>query len=1072
MRKTSSILLMLMLSGALAFGQARPITGQVKDDKGNPVPFASVRVKGSTKGVAADQNGNFSIDAAPGATLEISAASYETYELKVGSQSIYAVTVKSQSTMSEVVVTALGIRRSKNELGYAAQKVGGDDITRTRDNNFVNSLSGKVSGVSVARNNSMGGSTNIVIRGFKSLSQTNQALMVIDGVPFDNSVTNSGSQQTGGGGYDYGNAAADINPDDIESINVLKGAAATALYGSRAAQGVVMITTKKGSRGLGITINSGVTVGKYDPSTFLKYQHSYGGGYGYYYEDPTGQFLYRDINGDGQDDLVVPTSEDASYGAKFDPNLQVYQWDAFDPSSPNFGKPRPWVAAKNDPTSVFEDAVNTSNSVAIDGGNDKGWFKLGYTKNTEKGILPKSKLNKDLVNFGASYNITDRLTVSSNINFSKIDGLGRYGTGYDAKNLMTNFRQWWEMNVDLKEQADAYYRTHKNVTWNWADPTALVPIYWDNPYWTRNENYETDTRLRYFGNVMLNYKITDWLNVMARGTLDSYNEFQEERIAVGSIDVSQYSRFNRSFAEYNYDLMFNVNKNITKDLNFKGVLGGNIRTQRIESIFASTNGGLVVPKLYSLSNSLNPINAPSEGVATRQVNGIFGQASFGWRDLLFVEGTLRRDQSSTLPVNNNAYWYPSVSGGFVFSKLLHTSWLTYGKLRANYAEVGSDAPVNAIKDIYDKPTAFGSVPLFSAPNDKNNPNLKPERTNSREIGLEMSFLQSRLGFDVSYYHTNTINQIVPIAVSNATGYNRAFINAGDVENKGIELSAYVVPVKTRNFQWQINANWTQNRNKVLDIYTDPTGNKIQNYTLGNFPFSVSLNATLGQPFGTIKGTDFVYYEKTNQPIVGSNGRYLKSATSDQIIGNINPDWIGGLQNSFRYKNFNFSFLIDVRKGGDVFSLDMYYGLATGLPIETAGLNDLGNPLRSAIADGGGIIRKGVKADGTPNDVRVSAQNFGAYGYRYSPAAGFVYDASYVKLREVSISYALPKSVMSKIPGFKGIEFALIGRNLWIIHKNLPYADPEEGASAGNLSGYQTGAYPTVRNVGFNVKLKF
>lgn len=1070
MRKTSSILFALLLSGALAYGQARTITGQVRDEKGSPIPFASVKVKGSTKGVAADQNGNFKIDAEPGAVLEVSAASYETYEIKLGDQTVLSLSLQPQNNLKEVVVTALGVKRSKNELGYAAQKVDGEAIAAARDANFVNSLSGKVSGVQIQRNNSMGGSTNIVIRGSKSLTGTNQALFVIDGVPFDNSNTNSGNQQTGRGGYDYGNAAADINPDDIESINVLKGAAATALYGSRAANGVVMITTKKGKKGLGVTVNSGLTVGTVDRSTFAKYQKEYGQGYGQYYEDDSGYFLSRDVNGDGVDDLVSPTSEDASYGAPFDPNKMVYQWDAFDPSSPNFGKAKPWVGAVNDPFYIFQNALTTSTNVTVDGGNDRGWFKLGYTKNTEKGILPNSQLVKDLVNFGAAYNITPKLTATANINFSKIDGRGRYGTGYDSKNLMTNFRQWWPINVDLAEQKAAYDRTKQNVTWNWADPTDLVPIYWDNPYWTRFENYQNDNRYRYFGNVMLNYKITSWLDVMGRISLDAYDELQEERIAKGSIDPSQYSRYNRSFREFNYDLMLNFNKDITNDLTLKGLVGGNIRKTKTESIYASTNGGLVVPRFYALSNSLNPINAPTESLREVEVDGLFANASLGYRDMLFLEGAIRRDVSSTLPEDNNTYYYPSVSLGWVFSKMWQPSWLSYGKFRANYAEVGNDAPPLSLYDTYDKPAPFGTSPLFSLPGTKNNGSLKPERTKSKEIGLEMAFLNSRLGFDVSYYRTNTINQILPIAISSSTGYTRRYINAGDVQNQGWEVSLFAVPVKTKDFSWNINVNWTRNRNLVKELYTDESGNKIDNLQLATFQGGVSLNAALGQPYGTIRGKDYIY--TNGQPTVGANGRYLQSATSNEIIGNANPDWIGGVQNTFRYKDLSFGFLVDVRQGGDIFSLDMYYGLATGLYPETAGLNDLGNPLRAPLSEGGGIIRPGVKEDGKPNDIRVSAVNYGAYGYRYAPAAGFVYDASFVKLREVSLTYALPRSVMSRIPAFKGIELSLIGRNLWIIHKNMPYADPEENLSSGNLQGYQGGAYPTTRNIGFNLKVKF
>ncbi|MCY7330329.1 MAG: TonB-dependent receptor plug domain-containing protein, partial [Saprospiraceae bacterium] len=425
----------------------------------------------------------------------------------------------------------------------SAQKVEGDDVTRTRDANIVNSLSGKVAGLQIKRNNSLGGSTNVVLRGTKSFTGDNQALFVVDGIPINNSNSNTTDQLTGRGGFDYGNAAADINADDVESITVLKGAAATALYGSRASNGVIMINTKKGKakgKGIGVTINAGVNAGQADKSTFAEYQNKYGAGYGAYYEDGSGFFLERDINEDGTPDLVTPTSEDASYGAAFDPNLQVYQWDAFDPTSPNFRKSRPWVAASNGPSSIFETAVGTNNSILIDGSNDNGYFKLGYTKTTDKGIMPNSRIDKDLVNFGAGYNLTKKLQVFTSVNYTSIDGLGRYGSGYDSKNLMGNFRQWWQVNNDVQELKAAYERTNQNITWNWADPTDLVPIYWDNPYWTRYENYQNDHRNRYFGSAGVTYNLTSWFDVTARVSIDQFDEIQEERIAVGSIDVSQY----------------------------------------------------------------------------------------------------------------------------------------------------------------------------------------------------------------------------------------------------------------------------------------------------------------------------------------------------------------------------------------------------------------------------------------------------------------------------------------------------------------------------------------------------
>lgn len=1074
MRKLVSVVSFMVLFAVLAMGQARTVTGQVKDEKGDPVAFATIKIKGGKTAVAADQNGSFSIEAPTNAILTISGAGFETADIATGNKSTVSVILKAPNSMQEVVVTALGIRRNKNELGYAAQQVTGEEVSKNRSSNFAANLSGKVSGLEVRQNNALGSSTNVILRGVKSLTGDNQALFVVDGVPFNNANTNTAGQKEGGGGYDYGNAAADINPDNIESISVLKGAAASALYGSIGANGVILITTKKGKRGLGITVNSGVVVGSVDKSTLPKYQTEYGGGYGAYYEDPTGRFFYRDINGDGVDDLVTPTSEDASYGAKFDPSLQVYQWDAFDPSSPNYGKAKPWVAAANNPNSFFEHPVSLNNSVFINSGSDKGNFKLGYTRNDDKGLLPNSSIIKNIVDFGATYNITPRLTAGASVNFSNVNGKGRYGTGYDgasARNVMTNFREWFQTNVDIKELKDAYFRTKKNVTWNWADPDNLVPIFWDNPYFVRYQNYETDTRNRYFGNVNLNYKLTDWLNILGRVSVDNYSEIQEERKAVGSVGVPYYSRFNHSWNETNYDLLINFDKKVSNDIAIKALLGTNIRKQRDQSIFGITNGGLFVPGIYSLNNSLNAPNAPTEADRRREVQGVFAGGTIGWRNIITLDGTIRRDASSTLPKGNNTYYYPSVSMGFAFSELMKGSpWLSYGKLRANYAEVGNDAPIYSVNDVYNVLPPIGSVGQATVPSIKNNVNLRPERTKSAEAGLEMAFLKNRVGFDVTYYQTKTIDQIVPVTLSTSTGYTAYYLNSGTVQNRGIELSVYGTPFKTADFSWTINVNWTRNRNKVLALFKNDLGEESQNLVLGSYQGGVTLNASLNQPYGTIRGTNFIYTK--GQKTVDAGGDYMKSATSNEVIGNINPDWIGGVNNSFKYKNVAFSFLIDVRKGGSVFSTDMYYGLATGLYKETAGLNDLGNPSRNSLANGGGFIRPGVTEDGKVNTIRRSNSNYKAYGYSVNPDAAFVYDASYVKLREAVLTYSLPAKTIARIKPFKGIDFSLIGRNLWIIHKNLPYSDPEEGFSSGNLQGFQTGAYPAIRSFAFNVKLNF
>lgn len=1077
MKKLVTFLSLLLLLGISAMAQTRTVTGTVRDSTGKPVPFATVSELGKKNAVTADADGNFSIKVSENARIVLSAVGYETITLDATATEFSLH--RKDGSMSEVVVTAMGIRRSRVSVPYSAQQISGEDVSQSRGNNFVSSMSGKISGLEVRQGNGLGGSTNVVIRGTKSLLGNNQALFVVDGVPIDNSNTSNDATATGrvndangrpAGSFDYGTAAADINPDDIQTITVLKGAAASALYGSRAANGVVMITTKRGRKGLGITVNSGISVGKIDRETFPKYQKEYGAGYATTgYGSPDGGFFYFDVNGDGQKDLVTPTTEDASYGKKFDPNLQVYQWDAFDPTSVNYKKARPWVAAAHDPYHFYETAFSTNNSVVLDGGNENASFKLGYTRNQETGVLPNSKLIKNLLNFGATYNITPELTASAAINYSKIDGKGRYGNGYNKYNVNQSFRQWWEMNVDVNELKDAYFRTKQNITWNWASPSTgnLSAIYFDNPYWVRYQNYETDNRNRYFGNTSLNYKIRPWLNVLGRISLDSYDEMHEERIAKTSVAIPAYTHFVRTFRELNYDLMINLDRNIATNLNLKALLGTNLRRNDIQTVNATTNGGLVVPGLYSLSNSASAINAPDEIAEKVAVDGYFSGITLGYRDYLTLDATGRVDRASTLPKDNNTYFYPSVSLSFLFSKFITgATWLTTGKLRMNYAEVGNNAPFGSLFDVYDKPTPFGPTTLFSLPLRKNNPELKPEKTKSKEIGLEMAFLNNRLGFDASYYYTKSIDQIFPVAVSTATGYSSKFVNAGTIENKGIELSIFATPVKTSAFTWNATINWSRNRNKVLSLYENSKNLQINPLALQG---GVSINATLGEPYGTIQGRTWTFLD--GQKLVGANGRYVLSTTTNNVIGNINPDWIGGISNTFRYKNLSLGFLIDVRQGGDVFSLDMYYGMATGILPESVVTNDLGYPSRNPISQNGGVIMPGVTADGKANTKRVE-NVYGTFGYVYNPAANFVYDASYVKLREANITYTLPTSFVNKLRVFKGIELSVVGRNLWIIHKNLPYADPEENITSGNIQGYQSGAFPTTRNVGANLKLKF
>ncbi len=1084
MKRILLVSFMLVLSAySIAWAQ-RTVTGAVTgQEDGTPIPGVNVVLKGTTIGTVTDIDGKYQIDVPQsGGTLVFSFIGLTTEEVEIGNQSVInMVMIADLKQLTEVVVTALGINREERSLGYAVQEISGDEVNTVKSDNFINSLSGKIAGVNIKSNGNMGGSTNIVIRGAKSLYQSNQALFVVDGVPIDNSNTNNEGQLSGRSGYDYGNFAADINPNDIASISVLKGAAATALYGSRASNGVIMITTKKGSetpgKKLGVNISSNVTLGVVDKSTFPTYQQSYGGGYGPFYSDGShpGLEQYADVNGDGTLDLTVPYYEDASYGEKFDPSLMVYQWDAFIPESSNFGKATPWVAGKNGPISFFNTSKSLTNSVDISGGTDKSSFRLGYTNQTFNGVMPNSSLVKNNVTLNGSWEILKGLKASASATYMNENAVGRNSTGY-SDNILSSFRQWFEVNVDIKAQEEMFSKTGRNATWNrvaWDDGT---PAYWDNPYWIRYKNYESDNRDRLLGYAQLDWEATKWLSFMGRLSVDTYSHLEEERKAVGSVSgelgvdrpdvTSGYSRLTRNYLETNFDFMAKFNKDLSQNFNLSALVGTNIRRSKVDQVFASTNGGLIVPDIYALSNSLDPQLPPEERYQQIGVNGFFANATLGYKSFLYLDGSFRQDISSTLPSDNWAYNYPSITGTFIFSELMSANWLSLGKIRLNYAEVGSGAPWGSVIDTYTLKAPFSGNAIVSVDNTKNNENLKPERTKSLEAGLQMNFVDNRLGIDLSFYKTNTVDLITPISVSFATGYSYRYLNAGELENRGVELTLNATPVKLSNFSWDISVNWSKNQNKVISL-----AEGLKNLPLDNgLQGGVSVNARIGEPYGAIQGTDYVYLN--GRPVVKSNGYYQLSSTSDVVIGNVNPDWLGGINNVFRYKNvLTFSFLIDIQHGGDVFSLDQWYGQGTGLYPETVFTNDLGNPVRSAVDDGGGLILNGVQADGSENQVRIEGGDYRWAGWASNPNSAFVYDASYVKLREVRLTYNLPTSLLQNISVYKA-SLSFVGSNLWIIQKNLPYSDPEAGQSSGNIQGWQSGVMPSIKNYGFTLNVQF
>lgn len=1077
-KRLLSLSIVFLLFTAAVFAQTGTLTGTVTDQSsGEVLPGVNIYIPNLERGTATNAQGEYTIQNIEYGTYLVRATyvGYSLFEEEVTidqETTTFNISLASElQELDDVVVTAYGIEQSLNELPYSAQQVDTDEITRGRSSNFLSSLNGRVAGLKINQSNTLGGSTNIVMRGYKSVTGNNQVLFVVDGVPYNNHSFNNEDVQEGFAGYDYGNTAVDINPNNIRSLNVLKGPAAAALYGSRASNGAIIIETKKGVPGqeqVRVTINSSVGFSRIDPETFIEYQKEYGGGY-------VQAFAEEDIDGDGTMDVVSYTQDDASFGPRFDPDLMVYQWDAFSENHPNYQTPTPWVFPANEPIEFFETGFYANNSISIQGGFEGGYYNLGYNQANAEGVLPNSQLDNYKLNFASGYDISDKLGVDASIQYSRTDGKARPETGYST--IMSEFRQWWATNVDIVEQRRAYFRDRTNESWNWGSGRDF-PIYWNNPYWDRFENFQEDRRDRYFGYAEATYEVFEWLNLTGRVGIDSYDQLIEERANVGGVasgatpsgdrfDVPYYLQTKESFTEFTYDLLANYSIQPTEQINLEGVVGGALTRNNRQMISTFTNGGLVVPRLYSIDNSLNQIEFPEEEVEEVGINGIFASVNLTYDDFITLQLTGRRDKSSSLPEGENVYYYPSASLGIIFTRFLDVDWLTFGKVRGSWAEVGNTAPPLSIIDTFERETNMAGAGLYTLPDTKNNEDLKPERTKSWEVGLQMRFLNDRFSYDINYYDQNTLDQILATEVSRAAGYAFKFVNAGNVENRGIELTLSARAIEMRDFAWNVAINWNRNLNKVKELAPG-----IDNYQLASPQGDVTISAALGEPYGAIRGSDYVYHEN-GEPIVGPSGFYETTTSSNNIIGNMNPDWTGGVQNELRYKNWALNFLVDMRWGGDVFSLDQYYGQGTGLYPITAQINDRGVNVREPVAEGGGIVLDGVKKDGTTNDVYAPAENYaGAFGWINNPSAHFVYDGSYVKLRQVGVTFNIPQTFLDRIGGVSAASVSVVGNNLWIIHKNLPYADPEQGLVAGNVQGYQGAVHPAIRDFTFNVTLEF
>lgn len=1115
--------LLLALMSTTAWAQT--VSGTVTDENNQPLPGATVIVQGTTTGTSTDFDGKYQINATQGQTLVFSYVGYANQNLVVNSAT-HDVSLQPSGQLEEVVVTALGITREKKSLGYAVQTVSGESVEDVRSVNPIEALQGEVAGLDIQSFNAMGGSANVVIRGYSSLSGTNQALFVVDGTPIDNETGNSLNAETGRGGVDFGNAAMDINPSSIASVSVLKGAAASALYGSRGANGVILITTKKGKskEGIGITVNSQITFGNVDKSTLPVYQNQYGYGYGQYrraYKGPssipTGEQWTGNYYGQWGNNSAFYTGDDGSYGPKL-VGQEVHHWFNMVPEWANlYQKTAPAVAPNDTPNDFFEVDLTQQNSISFEDAGENGTFRLGYTNLHTDGILPNSNMDRNTASLRATRNFGG-LTLDGSVTYVNTQTTGRFGTGYDGLNPMQGFRQWWAVGASILEQKRVFEETGKNYSWNMigtntdkaSDSPNHQPLYFDNPYWSRYNNYTTDSRNRYFGNISLTYDVNENLNILGRVTYDNVTEVREQRanIAVGTgskganlfDDQPGYQVQNRIRSEYNYDFILSYSKDISENIDINALAGYNLRVQNWDHTTAQTNGGLNFPDIFSLRNSVNPLTAADVGQydAQKKVDGLYTSISFGFDDTYFAEGTFRRDRSSALPKDNNSYNYYSISGSIILSNLIKSDAVTFAKLRLNHAVVGNDTdPYNVFRAYTINPARNGAASA-SNPSTLPNKDLKAEETTENEIGLEMNLLNGRLGFDFSLYEKTTEHLLTDLDVSPATGFSGIVTNAGSIQNKGFEALIRATPIVNDNFKWSVTLNYNTYESEVLSLGNNATGEAVQYLNLMSPQGGVQIGGQVGEPFGVIRGHAHVRdangAKVLNVRTSGSGANayqyahYLRTSDSDNVIGDINPDWTGSIRNSFTYKNFDLSFLIDIQQGGDFFSLDSWYGYGTGAYDRSVGVNHKGNDMRLTIPNGGGkrldgvilpstaIITDGV-ADvaGTQNTDVMSRYDYYANPEGWTsigaPHEMHVHDASFVKLRELKLGYNFPSKLISNSP-FTSASIAFVGRNLWIIHKNAPYTDPESGIGAGNRQGYQSGAYPAVKTYGLNLKFTF
>lgn len=1002
------------------------VTGVVTDEQGQPVVGATVMVKGTTQGTVTDMDGSYMLQVEGNAILVFNYIGMKTEEVLANNRNRINLTMRETSAeLSEVTVTALGIKKERRSLGYATQEIGGGAIQAAHESNLANSLSGKLAGVQITNTSGgVGSSSRIVIRGAKSLSGNNQPLFVVDGVP----VQNTASSTFLYGGVDYGNEISDIDPNNIESVTVLKGANAAALYGSRAANGVILITTKsadKADKGVGVTYTThiGLNQVKYIPEL----QNKYGRGL-------NGEYNYVDGVGGGLNDDASD-----SWGPRLDGRL-VDQW---------FGQQQPWVAHPDNVKDFFQLGTVFGNDVSLTQKSDRISTRLSYNNYREKGTLPNTNQIKNTININTTLNLLKGLNVDMSASYINLKNDNLPQGGYSGSNFM-NTVIWSGREMDWSRQK--VYLNKDGSQKNRYSPFE------DNPYFIYHQNTNARKRERLFGNVSLQWQITDWVRVLGRVGIDTYAENRESKTNAFTAEVEQagyggkYSLTEMSNQELNFDFIVSFNKSMRR-WDFSADMGANLRKNNSRMVSVGANE-LVIDNLFNISNVKgNPTRSNTKIESENQA--VFAQVNIGYGKFIYLNATARNDWSSTLPRENWSYFYPSAGVSLLLNDLfkIKSNILSYSKIRYNWAQVGNATSPYALMGVYTSSDAWNNYPVYTAPTEQAPLNLKPEITTSSEVGMDLVFFMNRLTLDATWYTGTSKNQILSVATSSATGNLRKKVNAGEIKNSGVEIKLGGTPIQTRDFQWDLTLNWSKNKSKIVELYPG-----LESYTVGGI-WGCNVLAKPGGAYGDIYHKPFLRDEQ-GQVVIGSNG-VPKSAVSVDKLGTINPKWLAGLSSSFRYKNVTLNLLFDMRKGSDIFLLSYRYGCMTGVMAETA---------RGNIREEG-FIFPGVKEDGTVNDIQVDPQ---VYYKSVSSFEPYIFDASFLKLRELGITYSFPKKWLDWTKAVKRANVSFVGRNLWLLYSNLPKGyDPEVslgGTDAGQ--GIEYGYIPTNATYNFTLQIGF